>query len=97
VQTPDNGRVEDWVTAWVDQLAEGLMARGAASLTTPRGSVRAWLRRPHGIRRGELRIEVTGRDSSGSSVRPGLPGDDEQLRREVHDYLTFAVLDLAGM
>jgi hypothetical protein len=96
---PDDpiGRVEDWVTAWVDQLAEGLMARGAASLTTPRGSVRAWLRRPHGIRRGELRIEVTGRDSSGSSVRPGLPGDDEQLRREVHDYLTFAVLDLAGM
>jgi hypothetical protein len=90
-------RVEDWVTAWADQLAEGLMARGAASLSTPRGSVDARLRRPHGIRKGELRIEVAGRGGSGNSVRPGLRGDDEKLRREVLDYLTFAVLDLAGM
>ncbi|MGH3202839.1 MAG: hypothetical protein ACRDP5_12425 [Streptosporangiaceae bacterium] len=29
-------------------------------------------------------------------LTPGLRGDDEQLRREVHDYLTFAVLDLTG-
>lgn len=96
---PDDpvSRVEDWVTAWADQLAEGLMTRGAASLSTPRGSVKAWLRRPHGIRKGELRIEVAGPAGSGSSVRPGLRGDDEQLRREAHDYLTIAVLDLAGM
>ena len=96
---PDDpvGRVEDWVTAWVDQLAEGLLARGAASVTTPRGSVRAWLRRPHGVRRGELRIEVAGPISTGSSVWPGLSGSDERLRREMHDYLTVALLDLAGM
>ena len=94
---PTVGRVEDWVTAWAHQLAEGLMTHGAASLSTPGGSVKAWLRRPHGIRRGELRIEVAGPASSGSSVRPGLRGDDEQIRREVHDYLTVAVLDLAGM
>jgi hypothetical protein len=92
-------RVEDWVTAWADQLADGLMARGAASLSTPRGTVDAWLRQPHGIREGELRIEVAGRggSSSGSSVGSGLRGDDEKLRREVHDYLTFAVLNLTGM
>jgi hypothetical protein len=90
-------RVEDWVTAWVDQFADGLMTGGAASLSTPRGSVHAWLRRPHGVRRGELRIEVAGRSVSGSSVRSGLRGDDQELRREVHDYLTFAMLDLAGM
>jgi hypothetical protein len=96
---PDDpvGRVEDWVTAWADQLADGLMARGQASLSTPRGSVTAWLRRPHGVRGGQLRIEVAGPSGSGSSVRPGLRGDDEQLRREVHDYLTIAVLDLAGL
>jgi hypothetical protein len=96
---PDDAvsRVEDWVTAWADQLADGLMAGGAASLSTPRGSVDAWLRRPHGVRRGELRIEVAGRSVSGSSVRSGLRGDDQQLRREVHDYLTFAVLNLTGM
>ena len=90
-------RVEDWVTAWIGQLTDGVMTRGAARLSTPRGSVAAWLRRPHGIRKGELRIEVTGRDGTGSSVHPGLRGDGEQLRREVDIYLTFAVLDLTGM
>jgi hypothetical protein len=85
------------VTGWADQLADGLMARGAASLSTARGSVDAWLRRPHGIRGGELRIEVTGRDGSGSSRSELLRGGDKRLRREVHDYLTSAVLDLAGM
>jgi hypothetical protein len=97
---PDDpvSRVEDWVTGWADQLVDELMARGAASVSTPCGSVDAWLRRPHGIRKGELRIEVAGRSgSSGSSVRPGLRGNDEDLRREAHGCLTFAVLDLAGM
>ena len=56
-----------------------------------------WPRRPRGIRTGELRIEVTGRSGSGSSVHPRLRADGEQLRREVHDYLTFAVLELTGM
>jgi hypothetical protein len=91
------GHVEDWVTAWADQLAEGVMARGSASLSTPRGSVDAWLRRPHGLRRGELRIEVEGRGGYSGSSRPSLRGDDETLRRQVHDYLTIAVLDLTGM
>jgi hypothetical protein len=95
---PDDpvSRVEDWVTAWADQLADGLMASGAASLSTPRGSVGAWLRRPRGIRKGDLRIEVAGRGGTGSSVRSGLRGDDQEVRREVHDYLTFAVLGLTG-
>jgi hypothetical protein len=91
------GRVEDWVTAWADRLADGLMARGTASLSTPRGSVDAWLRRPRGIRHGELRIEVAGHSGSGGHVRHGLRGDGEELRRHVHDYLTIAVLDLTGM
>ena len=97
--TPDDpvSRVEDWVTAWASQLADGLMTRGAASLTTPRGSVDARLQRPHGIREAELRIEVTGRGSSSSSVRSGLRGGDAKLRREVHDYMTFAMLGLTGM
>ena len=90
-------RVEDWVAAWVDQLTDGLMARGAASLRTPRGSVDAWLRRPRGIRKGELRIQVAGPGGSSGSVHHGLLGDDQKLRREAHDYLTFAVLDLTGM
>jgi hypothetical protein len=96
---PDDpvGGVEDWVTAWADQLTDGLMARGTAQLSTPRGSAEAWLRRPHRLRGGELRIEVTGPGGSGSSVRSGLRGDDEEIRREAHSYLTSALLDLTGM
>jgi len=91
------GNVEDWVTAWADQLADGVMARGAASLSTPRGSVDVALRRPRGIRPGELRIDTAGRGGYGGNVRHGLRGDDEELRREVHDYVTIALIDLAGM
>ena len=91
-------RVEDWVTAWADQLADVLMTRGEASLGTSRGSVEAWLRRPHGIRKGELRIEVTGPSgSSNGSHWDGLRGDDEALRSEVHGDLTFALLNLTGL
>jgi hypothetical protein len=91
------GRVEEWVTAWVDELADGLLARGEASLTTPRGSIQAWLRRPGAMRGGELRIEATGaRDGYGSSGSHRLQGDDE-LRIDLTFYLTFAVTQLAEM
>ena len=89
-------RVEDWVTGWAAQLADGLMARGAAALSTPRGSVHAWLRRPTRIHKGELRIESAGRGGTGG-IRPVLRGDDENLRGDVQDYLTAALLDLAAM
>jgi hypothetical protein len=85
-------RVENWVTLWADELADGLLARGEASLSTPRGSVQAWLRH------GELRTRTTGArgDWNGSrgylSLRAGA-----ELRREVTHYLTYAVLDLAVM
>jgi len=90
-------RVEDWVTGWAGQLAEGLMAHGAAALSTPRGSVSAWLRQPHTFRNGELRIEVAGPGGGSSSVHPGLGGDDQHLRREITDYLLLTLLDLTGI
>lgn len=90
------GRVEDWVTAWVDELTDALLARGEAALTTPRGSIHAWLRRPGRMRRGELRIQATGTEggASSSGSLPGGRGDDE-LRSELTFYLTHAVIDLA--
>ncbi len=89
-------RVEDWVAVWADQLLEDLLTHGTASLSTPRGSVDARLRRLQGIRHGELRIEITGRnDGSSSSWTPLDMGDDE-LRSTVHGYLTMAVLSLTG-
>ena len=93
---PDDrvSRVEDWVAVWADQLLEDLLACGTASLSTPRGSVDARLRPPQGIRHGELRIAVTGRDGgSGNSWTPLDTGGNE-LRSTVHGYLTMAVLGL---
>jgi len=90
---PDDpvSRVEDWVTAWAGELADGLLARGEASLTTSRGTVEAWLRS------GELRIEATGaRDENSSAGSSGrLSGDN--LREELLFHLTYAILDLASM
>jgi hypothetical protein len=91
-------RVEDWVTAWVDQLADGLLARGEAALATSRGSVEAWLRRPGRLRKGELRIQATGaRGGYGSSGTYRGLGSHEDLRAELTLYLTLAVLELADM
>jgi hypothetical protein len=90
-------RVEDWVAVWVDQLSKDLLAQGTASLSTPRGSVEARLRRPLGIRHGDLLIEVTGPDGGSSNSWTSLGGVEEELRSNVHGYLTMAVLSLTGM
>ena len=80
-----------------DQLLDGLLAHGTASLSTPRGSVDARLRRPHGTRPGDLRIEVTGPDGCSSSSWSPLGGGEEELRSNVHGHLTMAVLSLTGV
>lgn len=89
--------MEDWVDAWVAELADDLLARGEASLTTCRGSVEAWLRRPGRLRKGALRLRVTGArgfsSSNGGTTRTG----DGDLRDELTFLLTFEVLNLAGM
>ena len=96
---PDDpvSRVEDWVAAWVDGLFEDLMARDAASLSTPRGTVSARLQRPGRIRGGNLRIEVTGHEGGSSSSSSVLGGGEERVRSSVRVYLTMAVLSLTGM
>jgi hypothetical protein len=89
-------RIEDWVTAWIDQLFEDLLAHGTASLSTPRGSVEARLRRPHGIRNGDLRIEVTRLDGGSGSSWALLDRGEERLPSDLRSYLTSAVLSLTG-
>ena len=95
---PDDrvSRVEDWVAAWIDQLLESLLARGTASLSTPRGSVGARLRRPHGTGHGDLRIEVTRLDGGSGSSWALLDRGEERLPGDVRSYLTSAVLSLTG-
>jgi hypothetical protein len=97
--SPDDpvSRVEDWVDAWVEGLADELLSRGTASLTTSRGTAEARLRRPGRLREGQLTIETTGTTGrSGSTGGATILGDDD-LRGEVTFYLTYAVLGLAGM
>ena len=89
-------RVEDWVAVWADQLLEDLLTHGTASLSTPRGSVDARLRRPRGIRHGDLRIEVTGTQGGSSNSWTPTGGGEEELRSTVRGYLTMAVLSLTG-
>jgi len=90
---PDDpvSRIEDWVSAWADELADGLLTRGEASLTTSRGTVEAWLRS------GELVIETTSAlDESSSAGSSGRLSDDN-LREELLFQLTYAILELAKM
>jgi hypothetical protein len=89
-------RVEDWVAGWVDQLFEGLLADGMASLNAPRGALEAKLRRPQGLRHGDLSIEVTRRDGGTGSSWHRLDRGEEKLPSDVRSYLTSAVLSLTG-
>jgi hypothetical protein len=89
-------RTEDWVAAWVGQLLADLLARDTASLSTPRGSVAARLRRPQGTRHGELRIAVTGRDGGTGSSWSRLDRGAAELPGDVRLHLTLAVLSLTG-
>jgi hypothetical protein len=90
-------RVEDWVAAWAEELVDGLLARGEASVRTPRGTVDAQLRRPGRRRRAELRIRTTGtRDDYDGGAGYALLDAGEDLRAELTLQLTLALLDLAS-
>ena len=95
---PDDlvSRVEGWVSGWIDDLADGLLRRGRADLRTPRGTIAARLRRPGLLRKGELRIEATGRGGYGSFASHALR-DAAEVQHDLTLYLTLAVLGLAGM
>jgi hypothetical protein len=90
-------RVEDWVSAWVDELTDDLLARGEGALTTCRGSVEAWLRRPGRLRQGELRTRVTGTRNGYSSTGGSTLTGGRDLRQQIGMRLTFEVVSLAGM
>ncbi len=97
--SPDDpvSRVEDWAAAWVNDLADGLLSRGEASLTTCRGSIEVRLRRPGRLRKGALSTHVTGAGGDYSYTGDTTLTDRDGLREEVTLYLTLTVLDLAGM
>jgi hypothetical protein len=96
---PDDpvSRVEDWVSGWVNELADGLLSRGEASVTTSRGTIEARLRRPRRLRAGALFIRAERHDGSAGSTGDTTITADEDLRESVTLYLTLAVIGIAGM
>jgi hypothetical protein len=90
-------RTEDWVSAWAEQAAERLLATGDATITTSRGTVRAWLARPGQGRAGGLSIASRGDNGvSGSSGARLHAGTEAGLREEIRKRLTVAIIDLVG-
>lgn len=88
-------RTEDWVSAWADHAAGRLLAAGEATITTCRGTVRAWLTRPGHVRSGWLNTESEGGNGVSGSGR--LQADTEAgLREEIRHRLTWAIIDLVG-
>jgi hypothetical protein len=90
-------RVEDWVEAWVDELADALVSRGAASLTTCRGTVEARLRPPGRLREGQLIIHTAAATGRASSTGDSAVSANDDLREQVEFQLSVAVIGLAGM
>jgi hypothetical protein len=90
-------RVEDWVSGWVEQAADSLLAAGEATITTSRGTLRARLARPGRWRAGLLSIDshgdngVTGRTSSTVGR-----GDEHDLREEIRWRLICDITGLVG-
>jgi hypothetical protein len=90
-------RVEDWVTRWAQQATTSLFAAGEATITTSRGTVHASLTRPAWYRKGILRTHSIGDNGITSSGGHTLRQRGEhELRREVQDYLKYAVIGLVG-
>jgi hypothetical protein len=97
--SPDDpvSRMEDWVIAWVEELADGLLSRGAASLTTCRGTLEARLRRPGRRRERQLIIHSTATTGRSSSTADTTLHSGDELREQVSFYLSIAVVGLAGI
>ena len=86
------GRVEDWVSRWVEEATSALLSTGEATITTPAGTVQAWLEPPHQGRRGSLRTRRAGNE--GWSLL--TDADEESLRHAMALQLTAQVEELAG-
>jgi hypothetical protein len=96
---PDDplSRFEDWVTQWVDEATERLLADGEATIATSRGTLYIHLERPRRLRRGSLQIGRIGDNGNvGSSTNYLTRQDEHALRREISIYLTLQMVNFAG-
>jgi len=90
-------RVEDWVVRWADEALNELWDSGEATISTSRGTVNAWLKRPGRRRSGMLLTESAGDNGvRGSSRTPLGPRKEEDLREQVASHLIGTVIGLVG-
>jgi hypothetical protein len=89
--------VEKWVSAQAELAADQLLARGAATVSTSRGTLRASLRRPDRLSRGLLLIEAVGDNGvTGSSSSPLDRRPEQDLRGEISHRLVYDIIGLVG-
>ena len=89
--------VEDWLVRMVAAAVDELWLNGETTITTSRGTVQGWLKKPGRGRRGWLRTRSVGDNGvSGGSDLPLRRSTEQQLRDEVESHLVWDVIDLVG-
>ena len=91
--------IAPWVATWVTEAVNLLLDRGEATITTPLGSVQAWLDMPGRWRAGALTTSVDSiRGGRGSGSRSGLlplrTREEQYLRRSIECQLENALFSL---
>ena len=89
--------VEDWVIRLVEAAVDELWVRGETTITTSRGMVQAWLKKPSRWRGGWMRTSSLRPDGGrGDGGRPLGRGTEKDLREEIESDLVRTVVDLVG-
>lgn len=92
-------RTGPWIERWASDALAALFADGRALVTTPIGTVEAWLDLPPSRGRGSLRTRsesALGHRGSSSHVIHREGRDDAAVHDEVRHYLWWAVVELVG-
>lgn len=99
------GRTEPWIERWVSDALGTLFSsgqehgQGHALVSTPMGSVEAWLDLPRGRGRGAFRTHsrsVLGHEGRSGHVIHRNDRHDAATRDEVRHYLQWALIELVG-
>jgi hypothetical protein len=88
-------RVEEWVTGWAAAAATDLLGTGEAMVTTPGGTLRAWLERDTGHRHRVMRTESD--HAYGGSSGSALPLSSRDLAEAREEVCGQLVYDLIGL
>jgi hypothetical protein len=88
--------IAPWVAAWVSDAADQLLESGEAVITTPLGSVQAWLEHPRRGREGSLTTRTESvLGMQGGGLTPLRTHREHDLRQTVEFQLHTALLSLA--